>query len=451
MKKVSLVTNYSRYVLIVLLFAGCESIVSVESSGPAHAGDPNVNGQNDRKLSKFRFSHLLDLNDTNGPMSSNTSSDSTEGANFIMGFADIQLDPNKLLQRYSSIQQFKLLQRYDGNIQFTYGMGVRIANTDSSMSLGDLLAGLFDEWQNDQDISWFEPDIDIVAQPPGVDEPDTNFQVIPWNIANVGYSTADLSGVSLYIIDSEVQSDDVNLVEVKYFTDDSLVVQEDYHGFNIAGTAAATDNSLGVIGVAADVPVHSFVVTDANGDIQLSNVVQALDEIVSRKNATPSTPIVVNISLGTDVQTSAYNALDEAVEAATAAGVVVVVSAGNEGKNVNTISPAHAASAITVGAYDINDSFAWFSNYGPGVDILAPGVSVVTVSYNQSDQLDLVRVDGTSLAAPHVAGAAAVYLANNPNDSPSAVRAALVDEARGDITGVPGGTTNKAVVLIEDD
>ena len=447
MKKVLSFKKLVYSILFVLMLAGCESIVSSEDPAPHQTNNPN-----DRKNSKFRFSHLFEIEDDNGSANGMLSGDTTqpESANFIIGFTDITLDPYKLLQRYSSIDQFKLLQRYDGSIQFTYGMGVRIVNGDSTGTLSDFLASLFGDWQSDQDIAWFEPDIDMIAQPPGSDEPDTTFQVIPWNIANVGYTTSDVSNVSLYVIDSEVRADDINLVEVKYFTEDSLVVQNDYHGYNIAGTAGAADNSLGVIGVAPGVPIHSFVVTDANGEIQLSNVVQALDEVVSRKNATPSNPMVVNLSLGTDVQTSAYNALDEAVDAATEAGVVVVIAAGNESKNAATISPAHTTSAITVGAYDINDSFAWFSNYGPVIDILAPGVNVVTIGLDQNDQLDLVRMDGTSLAAPHVAGAAIVYLAGNPTASPEAVRSALIDNARNDIGGAPTGTTNKAVVLDGD-
>ncbi len=439
MKSVSLNPIAATLLFLAFGFLGCENLVSPDSQEPTPTAS-----QAYRQLPKFRFSHLLNVNRQNSLLTSSSPGD-TSRADLIIGFADSTILPNKLLQRYGSIQQYKLLQRYDGSIQYSYGMSARIEHYDGDFEA--FLTGLFADWQNDADISWFEPDIDIDQDDPGDEESDGSTQIVPWGVQDVGYTTADVSNVHLYVIDSGVHNEDVNLVEVKYFGSDSLQALEDNHGYFIAGAAGAIDNASGIVGVAPGVPVHSFVVTDANGLIQLSTVVQALDEIVSRKNATPSVPMVVNISLGTDVQSTAYNALDEAVEAASSAGVVVVVAAGNEGKDAATISPAHAASAITVGAYDATDDFAWFSNYGASVDILAPGVNIESLNEGATGGISIVINSGTSMAAPHAGGTAVVHLADNPADTPAEVLSALLANARDEISGMPTGTTNKAVHL----
>ena len=180
-------------------------------------------------------------------------------------------------------------------------MSVILENLDPTADFETILFDLFNEWEGDLDISWFEPDLDIEQEVPGNEEGNGSTQVIPWGIQSVGYTQADVSNVELYIIDSMVPAADLNMAEVKYFVDDSLLTQQDLHGYYVAGPAAATDNTLGVVGVAPGAPVHSFVVADALGQIQLSTVVQALNEIISRKNASPATPMVVNISLGIDV------------------------------------------------------------------------------------------------------------------------------------------------------
>ena len=160
--------------------------------------------------------------------------------------------------------------------------------------------------------------------------------------------------------------------------------------------------------------------------------------------------MVINLSLGADIETTEYNALDMAIEAAVGVGVTVVTAAGNEGIDASTITPAHTADAITVGAYDANHQFAWFSNYGPTVDILAPGVDVSSLGLYPNGNLAYVWMDGTSQAAAHVAGAAALFLAEHPNASPQQVRDALVASGLATIEGVPAGTTNLTVYVGPD-
>jgi subtilisin family serine protease len=134
-------------------------------------------------------------------------------------------------------------------------------------------------------------------------------------------------------------------------------------------------------------------------------------------------PSVVNMSLGGGASTS----IDQAVARMTGAGVTTVVAAGNEDQNACNVSPARAASALTVGATDRNDVRASFSNFGSCVDIFAPGVGI-TSAWHQSDT-QTNTISGTSMAAPHVAGAAALVLEGSPGASPGQVEATLEGNA----------------------
>ena len=135
--------------------------------------------------------------------------------------------------------------------------------------------------------------------------------------------------VEIYILDTGVDNDDLNIVETRDFvadtTGDSSLEDfglgilsndkkdADGHGTHIAGIAAAIDDDDGLIGVAAGAPIHDFRVLDENGEADFSTVIAAVELITQRKLDDPKTPIVVNISFGADVGTSAYNSLDEAI------------------------------------------------------------------------------------------------------------------------------------------
>jgi hypothetical protein len=176
-------------------------------------------------------------------------------------------------------------------------------------------------------------------------------------------------------------------------------------------------------------------VLDNTGHGTESQVVAGIDWVTADHTTHPA---VANMSLGGGAQP----ALDQAVRNSIADGVVYCVAAGNDSWNASYNSPARVAEAITVGATDAWDNFAWYSNYGTIVDILAPG-SGITSDWNTADDATNT-LDGTSMATPHVAGVAAQYLAANPTATPAQVATALVAMATPNvIQSLPAGTVNR--------
>jgi len=270
-------------------------------------------------------------------------------------------------------------------------------------------------------------------------------QVRPWSVKRV---EADQSwtragngsgaiDVDVYVIDGPVTHPDLNVVERVNLLPAGSRAGSALHGTHVAGIIGASDDIDGLVGVAPGARIHSLEVLDANGGTTLSTLLRAVELVTQRKLANPSRPLVASMSIGMNVGSTRLNALDEAIATAVEAGVVFVVSAGNSSADAATFSPAHAPGALTVGATDRNDRFATaFSNRGGSVDILAPGVDVLSTA----DAGRYAILSGTSMATPHVAGAAALFLARNPGATPAAVQAALTSRATA-VTGAPAGTT----------
>lgn len=169
-------------------------------------------------------------------------------------------------------------------------------------------------------------------------------------------------------------------------------------------------------GAAKAAQIKSVRVLDCNGAGSTLNVINGLAYV---RAATSIRPAVVVMSLGGEPST----ALDTAVADTVAAGIPVIVAAGNEGDNACNYSPARVPSALTVGASDPGDFRPGFSNFGSCVDLYAPGVYVMSLS-NTSDTATTV-LSGTSMATPLVAGLAALMLGDNPDYTPAEISSLL--------------------------
>ncbi|ESP99622.1 Extracellular serine proteinase precursor [Streptomyces sp. ADI96-15] len=202
---------------------------------------------------------------------------------------------------------------------------------------------------------------------------------------------------------------------------DKVAQDSNGHGTHVAATAVGS-----TYGVAKRAKVVGVRVLDAYGEGTLAQVIAGIDWVT--RNA--AKPAVANLSLGGGVSPE----LDKAVRTSIASGITYTVAAGNEGLPAETTSPGRVKQAITVGATNRWDERSYFSNWGPVVDLFAPGEGIKSASH-KSDT-GTVTFDGTSMAAPHVAGAAALYLAANPKATPATVEKGMVGKAStGQISG----------------
>lgn len=205
------------------------------------------------------------------------------------------------------------------------------------------------------------------------------------------------------------------------------------HGTHTATTAAGT-----TYGVAKGMTVHPVRVLDCGGSGLTSGVIAGVDWVT----ANHLSPAVANMSLGGPVS----SALDMAVANAVASGVTFSVSAGNNNVNACTQSPAREPSAITTGATQKTDKRANFSNFGTCVDIFGPGVNI-TAGWIGSPTAT-ATIAGTSMAAPHVAGVAGLYLEANPGSTPAQVTNAIITNATtGKVTSPGAGSPNRLLYM----
>ncbi|MGA6170997.1 S8 family peptidase [Streptomyces sp. NPDC012600] len=187
------------------------------------------------------------------------------------------------------------------------------------------------------------------------------------------------------------------------------------HGTHVAGTVGGATS-----GVAKDASLVSVRVLDCRGRGTWAGIIAAFDW-VAKDAAADSAPAVLNASLGG----ARSRAVDAAVEAVADAGVLPVVAAGNDDRDACDVSPAAADGVVTVGASDRQDRETPFSNWGSCVSLYAPGADIASARLGGGT----VSLNGTSMAAPHVAGVAALYKEENPSATPAAVTRWLTDNA----------------------
>ncbi|HUH12939.1 MAG TPA: S8 family serine peptidase, partial [Longimicrobiales bacterium] len=310
----------------------------------------------------------------------------------------------------------ELVAAHDGTLRFTYEHALR----GFAASLSEAAARSIG---NNPNVAYVEADQPVWAVGSqtnatwGLDRSDQRENTLD-GIYN--YNTTG-AGVDAYIIDTGIRlthNDFGTRATSGYDAVDGGSADDcNGHGTHVAGTVGGT-----TWGIAKSVSLVAVRVLDCQGSGTVSGVIAGVDWVTA--NHTP--PSVANMSLGGGASTS----LDDAVRNSIASGVSYAVAAGNgdflgRQQDACNYSPARVAEAMTIGATDKADKKASWSNYGDCVDWFAPGVSITSAWIGSDD--DTNTISGTSMAAPHVAGVAALYLETAPSASPQTVRDALYE------------------------
>jgi aqualysin 1 len=304
-------------------------------------------------------------------------------------------------------------RRYGASVGSVYGHALK----GYSAAIPD---GKVDDVRRDSRVAYVERDGTVATA-----------QTLPWGIDKVdadlsstaaGNGSGAVSNVHVYVIDTGIDAShrDLNVAGGNVNFAGGKNSDCNGHGTHVAGTVAARDNSVDVVGVAPGAPLTGVKVLGCSGSGSTSGVIRGIDWVTAHA----AKPAVANMSLGG----SASQALDDAVRNSAATGVVYSIAAGNDGADACTHSPARAGTAsgvITVAATDQSDAEASWSNYGNCVDIWAPGVSILSTRRSGGT----TTMSGTSMATPHVTGGSALYLSTHTGSSQGQVESALESAA----------------------
>ncbi len=335
----------------------------------------------------------------------------------------------------NSAEGQRLAARYSATVEKTYGSvlngyAVRVGAAGARSLAGDPAVAYVEQDQKVHlNTTQFNP-------PWGLDRIDQ--ARLPLNRSYV-YPNSAGNAATVYVLDTGVRITHTQIAgRATYGYDaidgDTLAPDGNGHGTHVATTVAGT-----TYGVAKATRIVAVRVLDNSGSGTTSGVIAGVDWVTSHRSG----PSVANMSLGGSVST----ALDTAVKNSIASGVTYTVAAGNENTNAAHSSPARVGPVLTVGSGTSTDYRSSFSNYGSVLDLFAPGSSIVA-GWHTSDTAT-ATLSGTSMAAPHVAGAAAVYLTSHPTASPGAVHTALINGATPGVlrnTGI--GSPNRLLRLV---
>ena len=257
-------------------------------------------------------------------------------------------------------------------------------------------------------------------------------QTLPWGINRIdadvsstdaGNGSGAVSNFNAYIIDSGIyRHTDLNVVGHVNFAGGKNT-DCNGHGTHVAGTVAAKDNTSYVVGAAPGAPLTGVKVLGCNGSGSYSSVIKGVDWVTANARK----PAIANMSLGGP----SSKALDDAVTRSAASGIFYSIAAGNDGVDACTQSPARVGAGTnngiaTVAATDTSEAETSWSNYGPCVDIWAPGANIRSTSKTGGS----TTMSSNSMAAPHAGGGAALYLSSHTSRSPWEVESELVNAAR---------------------
>jgi subtilisin family serine protease len=362
-----------------------------------------------------------------GPDSSLAPLHGVGGAGSIAGHYIVVLDSNSSAAQISTVAATATAA--GGTVRYTYSHALRGFSAA-------LPAAALQAVRSAPGVQYVEADGQVTIASKQVNPPSWGLDRVDQRSRTLNhkykYVTSAGAGVTAYIIDTGIRFTHTDfggratsgVDEVDGGTADDC----NGHGTHVAGTTGGTK-----YGVAKMVSLVAVRVLDCGGSGTWAGVIAGVDWVT----ANHADPAVANMS----IQGGYLQAVNDAITASIADGVTYAIAAGNSGDVACNYSPGSTPNAITVGATDINDAKAGFSNYGTCLDLFAPGVRIVS-DWNTSDTATNT-LDGTSMSSPHVAGAAALYLGLHSGATPLQVRNAMVGAATsGVLTGIGAGSPN---------